>query len=139
MKHCISLIMLVVAVVASWAGDNRPESTESQIKAFYVAYMQNVENNPAANEALLQKHMTPEAIARLQEFAEQHDFDAVINGQDVCAHGMESLKVTPVEENCYFVTYKWDETSEPTMICVKAVDADGILRISDIIPLPLEN
>ncbi len=41
--------MLVVAVVASWAGDNAPASTESQIKAFYVAYMQNVENNPAAN------------------------------------------------------------------------------------------
>ena len=139
MKHCISLIMLVVAVVASWAADNAPVSTENQIKSFYVAYMQNVENNPAANGPLLQQHMTPEAIARLHEYMEQHDFDAVINGQDVCAHAIESLKVTPVEEDCYIVTYKWDETSDSTMICVKAVDADGLLRISDIIPLPLEN
>lgn len=110
---------------------------ESQLKDFYVRYMENVEKDPAANECLMQKHMSADLIAKLQTYAKEQGFDGVINAQDVCSYGMQSLKVLQIGDDCYMVTYKWDEKSESTLICVKAGDAGGVLKISDIIPLPL--
>lgn len=110
---------------------------ESQIKDFYISYMNNVENDECTNELLISAHMTPELIDKLKENIDKHGFDAVINAQDVCEYAINSLRVTPLEA-CYIVSYKWSEDSKPTNICVKATNSDGILKFTDIIPLPIE-
>ncbi len=107
---------------------------EAKIKAFYVAYMQNAENNEADNVKLLKAHMSPELIAKLKELTQKYDADAIIHAQDVCAYGVRSLIVIPQTEDWYLVKYKWSPEDDYTCIPVRATDKNGKLAILDILP-----
>ncbi len=108
---------------------------EAEIKDFYLAYMQNEESNESANVELLRATMSPELIARLKEYSQQYDVDAVVNAQDVCEYGIKSLTVVPQGEDVYMVKYKCNPESEYTCIKVIASDVDGKFTIMDISPV----
>ena len=107
---------------------------EAKIKAFYVEYMQNAENNEDDNVKLLKAHMSPELIAKLKEVTQKYDADAIIHAQDVCEYGIQSLSVLPKNDDWYLVKYRWSPQSEYTCITVRATDKDGELTILDILP-----
>lgn len=108
---------------------------EAKIKDFYVAYMQNAENNEEANVELLKAHMSPELISKLADYTQQFDADAVIHAQDVCKYGIESLTVLPMgQKDWYAVKYKWSPDSDYTIIPVKATCRDDKFMILDISP-----
>lgn len=130
--------LLAVAIIAVFA-QNTYAQCESQIKEFYVTYMQNLESNEAANVDLMRNHMSPELIAKVADYTAQYDADAIIHAQDVSSYGMESLVVQPLgSEDGYMVKYKWSPESEYTWIVVQAVDIDGKLQFRDIFPVGTE-
>lgn len=123
--------MLLTAVLSMFAFQGHGQC-EMSIEDFYIAYMNNLENDETSNVKLLQSHMSPELIAKLKSSAQQLDADAVIHAQDVCKHCIQSLTVVPLKENWYMVKYKWDPQSDYTCIPVKATETDGRLIILDI-------
>lgn len=130
--------LLVVAFISMFAL-NTYAQCEAQIKDFYVAYMQNLENNEEANVDLMKNHMSPELIAKVAEYTVQYDADAMIHAQDVSKYGIESLIVQPLgSENGYMVKYKWAPESEYTWIVVQAVNIDGKLHFLDVFPVGTE-
>lgn len=128
------LRILSVALFSLWAMSGYGQC-EAKIKDFYIAYMQNAERNEAANVGLLKAHMSPELIAKLNEYAQQSDADAVIHAQDVCDYAMQSLVVEPMKEDWYMVKYKWSPQDDYTCIPVKAIDTDGKFIIHEISPM----
>lgn len=127
--------MAIIAVFAQ----NTYAQCETQIKEFYVTYMQNLESDEAANVDLMRNHMSPELIAKVADYTAQYDADAIIHAQDVSRYGMESLVVQPIgSEDGYMVKYKWSPESEYTWIVVQAVDIDGKLQFRDIFPVGTE-
>lgn len=128
----------IVAAISMFAL-NTYAQCETQIKDFYVTYMQNLENNEEANADLMKNHMSPELIAKVAEYTAKYDADAMIHAQDVSKYGMESLTVQPLgSEDGYMVKYKWSPESEYTWIVVQAVDNDGKLQFKDIFPVGTE-
>lgn len=130
--------LLIVAVFAFFFADAFGQC-EALIKDFYIAYMQNAEKNDSSNVELMKKHMSPELIAKVAEYTNQYDADAMIHAQDVSKYGMESLEVQPLgSEDGYMVKYKWSPESDYTWIVVQAVDIDGKLQFKDIFPVGTE-
>lgn len=78
-----NLLKVVVVAVFSMCTLFSYGQCEGKIIDFYVAYMQNSENNEGANVELMKKHMSPELIAKLAEYSAQYGADAVIHAQDV--------------------------------------------------------
>ncbi len=129
------LKMLLVSVLSMSALFSYGQCKE-KIKDFYVAYMQNVENNEGANVELMKNHMSPELIAKLADYTTQYDADAVIHAQDVSQYGIRSLTVLPLEsDDTYMVKYKWSPDSDDTFIVVKAVVTNEKLSFLDIFPI----
>lgn len=133
MLKLISTVMLASALLGSTM--SAQAQCETDIKAFYTAYMQNAERNENLNAALLKAHMSPELIAKLKDYTLQYDADAVIHAQDVCDYAIRSLTVVPMKEDWYMVKYRWDDQSDYTNIPVKATKTDGQFTILDISPI----
>lgn len=119
-------------VCFSFISVNSFGSCEKANRDFYVAYMQNAENNPEANIALKQACMSPELIVKIEQVTERTDADAVIMAQDVSKHGIQSLTVEPLKDNWYMVKYKFNTNSDYIEIEVQACNCDSDFRISDI-------
>ncbi len=107
---------------------------ETEVKEFYIAYMQNSETDPEANDALKKASMSPELIAQLERRSQEVGADAVIHAQDVCQYGIHSLTVDHTKDDWYSVKYKWSPDSEYIIIPVKADVIDGRFTILDILP-----
>lgn len=127
---------LLSAVIFSLCSLCSHGQCETEIRDFYVTYMHNAESDPDANVALMSAHMSPELIARLDEYTRQYDADAVIHAQDVCSYAVSSLLVLPLEtHDWYMVKYRWSPESRQTCIPVKAICSSGRLTILDIDPI----
>ncbi len=107
---------------------------ETEVKEFYIAYMQNSETDPEANDALKKASMSPGLIAQLERRSQEVGTDAVIHAQDVCQYGIRSLTVDHTKDDWYSVKYKWSPDSEYIIIPVKADVIDGRFTILDILP-----
>lgn len=96
--------------------------------------MQNAEKNDSANVELMEKHMSPELIAKLMDYTAQYDADAVIHAQDVSNYSLESLIVIPIEgtDDGYMVKYKWAPDSNYVIIVLRANITNDKLNILDI-------
>ena len=81
----ISVLILSIFCLSSFA------TCEQQIREFYVAYMRNLEHNPAQNDSLCNACMTPALILQLREETRRSGADAIIRAQDVCEYGIRSL------------------------------------------------
>lgn len=116
---------------------NASASCEKALREFYVSYMQNADKgNDDANDKLKRLHMSPEVIAKVNEYTQRYDADAVIHAQDVSRYAIGSVTVEPMpDDDWYLVKYKWDADSKATIIPVQACDCDTTLRILDISPI----
>mgnify|MGYP001026137473 FL=1 len=127
----ISVLILSIFCLSSFA------TCEQQIREFYVAYMRNLEHNPAQNDSLCNACMTPALILQLREETRRSGADAIIRAQDVCEYGIRSLSVSPLTDGWYMVRYKWNRDSDYIEIPLKAANCESGLKILHITPTRL--
>lgn len=128
------------AIGCLFAAPDTFASCEEAIKDFYVSYMQNAnDGNDKANDQLKRLHMSPDVIAKMNEYTQLHGIDAIIHAQDVSRYGIESITVGAMHDNWYMVKYKWDADSKETMIPIQVCDCDTTFKILDILPIETDD
>lgn len=120
---------------------NASGNCEENIRDFYVNYMKALDRGESADSinSLLNSTFTPELLAALDEYIEETDVDPILRAQDVNTYGIESLTVSPLDaDGWYMVKYLWNSQSDCIEIPLKASCENNNLKISYITPLWLK-
>lgn len=117
---------------------NASGTCEENIRDFYVNYMKALDRGESADSinSLLNSTFTPELLAALDEYIEETDVDPILRAQDVNTYGIESLTVSPLDaDGWYMVKYFWDSHSDYIEIPLKASCSNNNLKVTYITPL----
>lgn len=112
------------------------QEAEQMLNSFYSQYITNlIENKDEANCALKQRYFLPEAIDQAEDMIVQSGADGILRAQDVNESMQTSLRVAPLGNQWFMVSYLWNEKSDSKVqIPVKVSNETGKFLVKYIVP-----
>lgn len=108
-----------------------------RIEAFYKAYMRNLLQDAAPNEALCASYLTERLAERVGRIAHATGADPIVRAQDMNEDAIATLSVRSLGGDWYRVSYLWREgdAASAVEIPLKTQVIDGVCRICYITPV----
>ena len=113
------------------------QDATKMLNSFYTQYVKNLlDNKDDANAALMQRYFLPEAIDQAEDMIVQSGADGILRAQDVNEAMLASLRVVPLGNQWFMVSYQWNEKSDSKVqIPVKVSNGTGKFLVKYIVPV----